>query len=99
MMTKEEKNLLLEYNGLLEKIRSEVIGIVTRMDIQTESLKPLLEQIESHERLLRGDPMDGQKTGLVEQQNRLIEQVKSIRAINWVLITTFIISAVSLWFR
>ncbi len=98
-MTKEEREILTRYGGLLEDVRREVTGIAARMDLRDEAMKPFLEKIESHEYLLRGNPKTLDDPGLVEQQNKLADQVKAIKVVNWLMITTFVISAVSLWFR
>ena len=98
-MTKDERDLMMTYNNLLEEVREEVRRIANDLKIQATILKPFLDQIESHEQLLRGDPKDATKAGLGERQNDLEKQVKNVRAVNWLMITTFVISAVSLWFR
>ena len=98
-MTKDERAILEKHVVLLEEVRLAVTGIATRMDVRDESLKPLLEKVESHEYLLRGNPKTLDNPGLVEQQNKLVDQVKAVKVINWLMISTFVISAVSLWFR
>ena len=98
-MTKEEREILTRYGGLLEDVRREVADIGARMDVRDEALKPFLERNESHEYLLRGNPKTLDDPGLVEQQNKLADQVKAIKVVNWLMISTFIISAASLWFR
>ncbi len=98
-MTKDERDLMLRYNQLLDEIRQEVGKIVGDLKIQAAVLRPFLEKIESHELLLRGDPRDAAAIGIGERQNKLEDQIKSVRALNWLMITVFIASAVSLWFR
>jgi hypothetical protein len=98
-MTKDERDLMGMYNNLLEEVRKEVANIAGDLKIQAAILRPFLEQIESHEQLLRGDPKDATKVGLGERQNDLERQVKNTRAISWLMITTFVISAASLWLR
>ena len=98
-MTKDERAILEKHGVLLEAVRLTVTGIATRMDVRDEALKPLLEKVESHEYLLRGNPKSLDDPGLVEQQNKLADQVRAVKVVNWLMITTFVISAASLWFR